>query len=123
MTARSIDPAADWTAGVPRLLLRSCDQCGRYRYLPSERCETCGSREVTPVPAAGSGLCVARTRLAARGDAAEPVVLVLVELDEGPVAMGRADPGVAPGDRVHVRFGSLPAAGPLVPFFSGEDRP
>jgi uncharacterized OB-fold protein len=103
----------DWTAGEPRVVLHSCDQCGHYRYLPRERCEACGATEATAVAAAGRGMCVARTELTVPPDRGEPVRLALVELTEGAIAMTRADADVRTGDWVQLRFEE--AAGVLLP--------
>lgn len=102
-------PPVGWTRGDPRLVVVRCDSCGLRWYLPHEHCPRCGSRDATPFPAAGSGLCVAVTRLhvTADGPAGEvpPLGLALVELDEGPVVMGRVhDDALAPGDRARVTF-------------------
>lgn len=99
---------ADWTQGEPWLVVVRCDRCGLRWYLRRQHCPRCGSRDATPSPAEGGGLCVAVTRLhvtaaGAAGDA--PLGLVLVELDEGPLVMGRVhDPALAPGDRARVAF-------------------
>jgi hypothetical protein len=49
------------------------------------------------------------------------VSLTLVELDEGPVVMGRThDPDLAPGDRARVDFRPDGPDGGLVPSFARE---
>ena len=116
-------PAAalrDWTRGEPRIVLTACAPCGHHWYLPREHCPVCGSDDTDQLVAAGSGLCVATTRVHVTTEAgAEPVRLTLVELDEGPVVMGRAAAGLAPGDRARVSF--LPDDEGLVPSFSRKD--
>lgn len=104
---------SDWTAGVPRLLLYSCDRCGRYRYVPRLRCDACAAPEATPVPAAGHGLCVAFSELVVTADRGEPVRLALIEVAEGPIVMTRADADVCVGDRVEIRFDD--STGALLP--------
>ncbi|UOY02613.1 Zn-ribbon domain-containing OB-fold protein [Blastococcus sp. PRF04-17] len=111
----------DWTRGEPRLVVTRCDRCGARWYLPRERCPNCGSREATPSAAGGGGLCVAVTRLHASAQPAEtaPLGLVLVELDEGPLVMGRMrDDALAPGDRARVVF--LPDSGDGDPARPGD---
>jgi uncharacterized protein len=105
--------AVGWTDGEPRLVLVRCDRCSFRWYLPREHCPQCGSRNATRFPAAGGGMCVAVTRLhvTAAGPAGEspPLGLALVELDEGPVVMGRVhDAALAPGDRAWVAFIEAP---------------
>lgn len=100
---------ADWTRGEPRLVVVRCDRCGMRWYLPRAHCPLCGSRDATPSPAGGRGLCVAVTRLhvttAGPDDDSPPLGLALVELDEGPLVMGRVhDDALAPGDRARVSF-------------------
>lgn len=102
-----------WTRGDPHLVVVRCDRCGARWYLPHEHCPRCGSRDATPFPATGRGLCVAVTRLhvTAAGPAGTtpPLGLALVELDDGPVVMGRVhDDTLAPGDRARVAFIEAP---------------
>lgn len=110
----------DWTADVPVLLVTQCSRCGNHWYLPHEHCPVCGSDEITDVAASGGGLCVAVTRLhVTAGDEDGPVRIALVELDEGPVVMGRAhDDALAPGDRAVVSFRHDGHDGVLVPSFA-----
>lgn len=108
----------DWTGGVHHLLVTTCSRCGNRWYLPREHCPVCGSAETTAEPAAGTGLCVAVTRLHVTGDGAGPVVLALIELDEGPTVMGQVhDENLAPGDRARVGF----VGSPIVPSFTREE--
>src|SRR5262245_24430435 len=101
-------PAAalrDWTRGEPRIVLTACARCANHWYRPREHWPVCGSDDTDELVAAGNGLCVAVTHVHVTTDAgAEPVRLTLVELDEGPTVMGRADPSLAPGDRARVSF-------------------
>lgn len=115
----------DWTAGEPVLLVAGCGRCGNHWYLPHEHCPVCGADEVTDVAATGRGLCVAVTRLHVTADPHRagdgPVRLALVELDEGPVVMGRAhDDALAAGDRAVVSFRPDGHEGVLVPSFAQE---
>lgn len=120
---------ADWTEGLPVLLVSTCGRCGNHWYLPYEHCPVCSSTDFDDVSAGGGGLCVAVTRLhvsAGPGDGADqaPVRLVLVELDEGPVVMGRAhDEGLGAGDRAVLDFRPDGHDGVLVPSFARADSP
>jgi uncharacterized protein len=109
----------DWTSGVARIVVHTCARCGTSWYLPHERCPSCWSREYGSAAAAGTGMCVAATRLHVTADGGEPVALALAELDEGVLVLGHAEPGLRPGDRIQVHFGpSGPDAGaPLAPAF------
>lgn len=120
-----MDRRSDWTAGVPVLLVTTCARCGDHWYLPRAHCPVCGSDELSDLPAAGGGLCVAVTRVHVTArDEDGPVSLALVELDEGPVVMGRVhDDGLSPGDRAAVEFRPDGHDGVLVPSFAQEGPP
>ncbi|WP_372733566.1 Zn-ribbon domain-containing OB-fold protein [Nocardioides sp.] len=115
-------PELDWTHGESTLLVITCARCGNHWYLPQVHCPVCGSVNSDATPAAGGGLCVAVTRLHVTADGQDaPVRLALVELDEGPVVMGRVhDADLAPGDRAHVDFRLDGPNGVLVPSFAKE---
>jgi uncharacterized OB-fold protein len=115
---------SDWTDGENVLLVSTCARCGNHWYLPHLLCPVCGSRDSDQVAAAGRGLCVAVTRLhVTMQDDDRPVVLALVELDEGPIVMGRVhDEGLAPGGRASVEFRPDGLDGVLVPSFAQEGR-
>lgn len=114
----------DWTQGEPRIVVTGCASCGHHWYLPQLHCPVCGSGDNDPEVAAGLGLCVAVSRVHVTTEAdADPVVLVLVELDEGPIVMGRShDDGLAPGDRAVVGFRPEGHEQALVPSFAREDH-
>lgn len=114
----------DWTTGVPVVLLSACARCGNTWYLPHSRCPVCGSIDVSRAAARGVGLCVAVTVLHVTTDGEPgPVRLGLIELDEGPLVMGRVhDEGLAPGERARIDFGSGGHVQALVPSFAREDR-
>lgn len=116
------EPHADWTTGTPTILVVSCVRCHNRWYLPHRHCPVCGSAESAVVPARGGGLCVGVTRLHVTAEPeTEPVLLALVELDEGPVVMGRVhDDDLRPGDRARVEFRSLDTHEHLVPSFARE---
>lgn len=119
---------ADWTQGESRLVVLRCLQCGNRWYLPHEHCPVCGCPDVDRSAAGGGGLCVAVTRLhvttSGRTDADRSLGLALVELDEGPLVMGRVhDEALAPGDRARVSFlpePRDPEEPALVPSFARE---
>jgi uncharacterized protein len=122
-TASSSD-RRDWTHDEPRLLLESCTRCSRVWYLPHAHCPACGGGEVTVLETSGEGRCVASTRVhVTAGEAAnEPIGLVLVALEEGPVVMGRSTYDgdavtLAPGDRAQLEFLPIGDESRLVPHF------
>lgn len=109
----------DWTRGTPALVLSECAECDRRWYLPAERCRDCGCPRQRRFHACGDGRCVAFTRWhgTTEGHAAEPRALVLVELTEGPVVMGRADGELHPGHGVRLVFIEADTPGALLPGF------
>ena len=113
---------ADWTQGEPRIVVTSCVRCGNHWYLPHVLCPVCGNGDTDQMAATGAGLCVAVSRVHVTTEAESgPVVLVLVELDEGPVVMGRShDDGLVPGDRVGVEFRPDGREHAIVPSFARE---
>ena len=120
MNGPPVGAATDWTRGAARLVLAVCDECSNTSYLPSEHCPRCGARGRTPRQATGTGTCVAVTWVHVTVDGgADPVGLVLVELDEGPVVMGRTeDRGLRPGDASEVEFTTAASGRELSPCFS-----
>ena len=116
------DDQVDWTVGEPAMLVVTCGPCGNRWYLPRAHCPVCGSARTTVEPARGRGLCVAVTRLHVTArDEGGPVGLGLLELDEGPLVMGRVhDDELAPGDRARVDFRPDGVGGALVPSFARE---
>ncbi|MGZ4465362.1 MAG: Zn-ribbon domain-containing OB-fold protein [Nocardioides sp.] len=111
----------DWTRGEPRLVLTTCGRCTHVWQLPHRHCPVCGSDDHDHEPARGTGLCVAVTRVHVTADGGDPVALALVELDEGPLVMGRLhDDGLAPGDRAAVDFRPDGPGAALVPSFARE---
>ncbi len=72
-------------AGVLRL--PRCEQCQRVIWYPRQRCDGCGSTDVTWFDASGKGQVYSFStthRIPGRWQAAAPFVLAYVELDEGP---------------------------------------
>lgn len=116
------DTLGDWTSGEPRLLVSSCRRCQNHWYLPRHHCPVCGSATADRLPATGVGLCVAVTRLhVSTGQSDDPVRLALVELDEGPLVLGRVHgTDLNPGDRARVRFRHAGHEQQPVPSFERE---
>jgi len=110
-----VTAARDWTAGDPRLLVRTCRSCGAYWYLPRVACPQCHRNTVTTLPAGGVGTCVARTHVhPQRGSSDDGYALVLVVVAEGPTVMVRAADDVRPGHRVELSF--VEVDGQLLPY-------
>lgn len=85
-----------------------CGDCGAWQSLRKFACAHCGSRALSLVRASGQGRVRALT-VVHRPPHAEvrgpvPYTIVLVQLDEGPTLMGRADAALALGDRVQGRL-------------------
>ncbi|GCD90009.1 Zn-ribbon domain-containing OB-fold protein [Nocardioides sp. LS1] len=111
----------DWTQGEPRILVSSCGRCSNQWQLPQVHCPVCGSADVGRRVSAGAGVCVALTRVHVTSDGGDPVSLVLVELDEGPLVMGRVhDDLLEPGARAAVEFHPTGPEHRLVPTFARE---
>lgn len=70
-----------------RAELQRCDACGRFRFVPSERC-TCGSTDATWTPIAGTGEIYTYTVVHRAPtpwyQQRVPYAIVHVTLDEGP---------------------------------------
>jgi uncharacterized protein len=81
-----------------RLELQRCDACGRFRFIPSERC-TCGSVDATWTPIAGTGEVYTYTVVHRAPtpwyQAKAPYVIAHVTIDEGPrmISTLECDPG------------------------------
>ena len=72
-------------AGVLRL--PRCNQCERVIWYPRQRCDGCGSTDVSWFDASGNGSvysCTITRRIPGRWQASAPFVVAYVELDEGP---------------------------------------
>jgi uncharacterized OB-fold protein len=72
-----------------RLVLPRCQRCGRAHWYPRHTCPFCASRDLTWVPAEGSGtletFTVVRQAFATAGARREPPYVVgIVRLAEGP---------------------------------------
>ena len=98
----------DWTSGGAGLVVQRCASCGATWYFARSLCPRCGTDSPESRPSTGAGTVVAVT-VVHRAPSDEwrpfaPYTLALVDLEEGVRVMGHAEPGVAIGDRVVVRF-------------------
>lgn len=117
------DASAEFFDATARgeLLVRRCDGCGQFLPPPSEQCSGCHGTALSWSPVAGGAQVVSWSVV--RGRDVDPVVVGLVELDEGPWLHGQlvdADPAaVAVGVRLAVGF-ERPEGGEAVPVFRLE---
>lgn len=123
------DPAqpADWTEGVPALLVSSCGACQHRWYFPRGFCPVCGSDDVHRSRSLGAGSVVAVSTVhrfpTSGGGGQAPFAIALVDLDDGVRVLGRCGLDTRVGDRVVARFGGDDAAVTLRPFFSTSAAP
>lgn len=91
-------------AAEGKLRLQRCRACGKFRHYPQLVCEHCYSLDVEWVEASGLGTVhswtVAHHAFLAEFKADVPYTLVIVDLAEGPRAMGRLDPSAQPQLRI-----------------------
>lgn len=94
------------------LRLQQCDDCERFQFYPRILCSHCGGRELTWRATSGRGHIASFTVVhrPLPGDYPNPLVIVLVDLEEGPRMMSSladADPdAVSVGTPVSVDFAS-----------------
>lgn len=102
------------------LLIRECRRCGHLAAPPVVYCPACGSGDVAWVPSAGQGVIASWSVVHPRSGVgpAEPVVIGIIELREGPWVFGRIV-GVGAGE---VRTG-LPVTVEFVRPEGGEAIP
>lgn len=104
----------DWTDGTPRLVVESCERCGRHWYFTRMRCPACGSVEVCRRISGGTGTAAAVTVLHQPIDSDGLLGVCLVDLDDGIRVMARCGTELTPGEAVAVTFaGGLPHAEPM----------
>lgn len=110
----------------PVLELQRCEVCETVQYYPRAVCTTCGSTELTLVPAEGSGTVLSFTTVfRAPGPGFEPpYVVAIVRLDEGPSLLTQlADWNDRPlrcDARVRLRWQTTAEAGSLAVFVPAE---
>ena len=101
VTARRDDRSTPWFDALARdiLLIRRCPRCGTTAARTPPTCPACHADELEWVTATGTGTVVS---VVVDHGVEDPVLLGLVELDEGPWLAVRliADPPPAPGSRV-----------------------
>jgi uncharacterized protein len=107
------------------LRIQHCQSCGKYYFYPRPFCRYCQSRDVAWRPVSGRGRLVSYVinyRPLPPADPAEPQVIALIELDEGPRMLSNIV-GVAPEPenlpldaRVRVQF--EPRGDQALPMFS-----
>jgi hypothetical protein len=74
-----------------RLLGLKCNDCGKFTCPPKMTCQECGSTNLEPAELTGMGKVVTYTTSYVPGqgrDVEAPILIVMVELDEGPWIMG-----------------------------------
>ena len=91
------------------LRLQQCTACQRYIFYPAYMCPHCGAGSLAWKTTSGLGRvysCTVVERQAGAND--QPIVVALIQLDEGPIMMSNvraAEPySIAIGDRVSVAF-------------------
>ncbi len=118
-------------AAEGKLTLQRCVSCGKFRHYPQLVCENCYSLAVESVEASGRGAVhswtVAHHAFYPAFKADLPYTLVIVDLEEGPRAMGRLDPSsqdrLRIGLPVGVRFERNEVGVALPVFFAAGDGP
>ena len=94
------------------LKIQRCKACATHVYYPAYMCPTCSSLDLDWVVVSGRATVYSRTRIeepvSAASGTREPLIVALVELDEGPVMMtnivGPDADGVEIGEAVEVTF-------------------
>ena len=74
-----------------RLVGLKCNDCGKFTCPPKMTCQECDSTNLEPVELSGRGKVVTYTTSYVPGqgrDVEAPILIVMVELDEGPWIMG-----------------------------------
>lgn len=124
------ETAPFWAAAAAgRFLVCECEACGLVYYYPRAVCPDCFSDDVTWLEAAGTGRIYSFSwteRVEGWPEAALPLVVAYVELDEGPRVMTNvvdADPeALDVGTRVEVEFVPTEADGVAVPVFAPTEE-
>jgi uncharacterized protein len=98
--------------GAHAARLQRCDQCGKFRFIPSEICSQCGSEDATWTEISGHGTVYTFTVVHRAPTPAyqvdTPYVIAHVEMDEGPRMISNlidVDPAqVEIGQSVHLVY-------------------
>jgi len=111
-----------------QLVMKCCNDCTAFRFIPQYFCPVCGSEEMTWKPVSGAGTVASFTRVhrapikAFR--AKTPYMIALIDLAEGPRMManivGADADQIAIGDAVEVCF--EPRGDIAVPQFQKAER-
>lgn len=116
----SKDSLPYWQAAAEgRLRLQRCASCRTVRHYPQPVCPNCYSLETEWIDASGRGTVhswtVAHHAFHPAFKADLPYTLLIVDLEEGPRAMGRLDPAAATPPRIGlpVRIGFGPDQLPI----------
>ena len=121
-----------WAATADqRLLLQRCRRCGQLQFYPRPTCTTCGAAELDWEAASGRGsvytFTVARRATHPAFAGAEPYVIAIVELDEGPRLTGNVVEcpvdDVSVGLRVELCWDEPGADGIRLPLWRPAGRP
>jgi uncharacterized OB-fold protein len=120
------DPLTEpfWQAAASgELLVQRCRSCGHHQLYPRPHCLACESNGLSwhTSDRTGTAYSVTRVHLALAEDVSPPYPVALVELDEGPRVLAFADPTVAIGDRVHLRWQAA-AHTPFPVLYAAVDR-
>ena len=108
------------------LRVQQCESCGRHYFYPRPFCRYCQSRNVTWRTVSGTGRLVSYVinyRPLPPADPAEPQVIALVELDEGPLISSTLVGDRMPrdvydvGQRVEIAYEDHPREGFTLPRF------
>jgi len=102
-----------WSAAAEgRLLIRSCEACGKRHFMPRRQCPYCWSENLEWIESKGEGTVysysVVHRAPTPAFSAKAPYVIALIDLDEGPRMfanlVGNSALDVTIGDRVRVTF-------------------
>ncbi len=136
MSTRFIPPqtptSEEYWAGARRgeLLYQSCSDCGAHNFPPRAHCGTCGSSELSWKTASGKGTVYTytvshRAPHPVFSDSC-PLVIAVVELEEGPRMMTNivdCDPeSVSVGMSVQVTFEGIDDSEVVLPLFKPSDQ-
>ncbi len=131
MSVRLIPPNSELTqpywdaAREEKLVIQQCNRCNHRLFPPAAHCPKCGAAELAWTPVSGKGVvytCTVAHRPPHPVLAAQcPLVIAVIELEEGPRMMSNVincDPGaVQIGMPVQVAFEPIDDSNMLLPVF------